>query len=100
MKSILQNKDDEQCLLCLALYGDRSRKITEEHHVMHGTANRKLAEQYGLKVYLCPEHHRTGKEAVHRDNDVDEALKRYAQRMFEKTHTHEEWMNIFRKNHL
>lgn len=100
-KSIMQDKEDGYCFLCAALHIDYSRKtVLEEHHVMHGTANRRLAEQYGLKVYLCPEHHRTGKEAVHRDNDVDESLKRYAQRIFEKEHTHEEWMRVFSKNYL
>ena len=50
------------------------RKELELHHMIHGTANRELADKLGLWCYLCPEHHRTGKEAVHskggRENDI------------------------------
>ena len=100
MKSILQDKENGFCLLCLALHHDGSRKITEEHHVMFGTADRKISEKHGLKVYLCPDHHRTGKEAVHRDKDIDNALRRMAQRVFERERGHEEWMRLFGKNYL
>lgn len=84
----------------MALKGDQSRKMTEEHHVMFGMADRKLSEKYGLKVYLCPEHHRTGKESAHKDKDVNDALRRMAQRVFERKHGHEAWMRVFRKNYL
>jgi hypothetical protein len=48
MKSIMQ-RDIEHCYIC----GGRA---TEEHHCIYGTANRKLSEKYGLKVYMCPYH--------------------------------------------
>lgn len=60
-KSIMQDKCGGECYLCNLLLGiDTPAACREEHHVMHGTANRKLSEHYGLKVYLCPYHHRNG----------------------------------------
>ena len=53
-KSII-NGDDEYCFLCKQLgcpnYG------TEVHHMIFGTAKRKLADQDGLTVHLCHYHH-------------------------------------------
>ena len=42
---------------------------TEEHHIFGGP-NRKLSEEYGLKVDLCRECHQFGLHAVHRDQAV------------------------------
>lgn len=85
MKSIMHDKSDGTCYLCMLLHEDHSRKQTQEHHVFYGTANRKLSEKYGLKVYLCMEHHTYdgGPEAVHRNNDIDTRLKEMAQIDFE-----------------
>ena len=44
--------------MCALLNGDYSTKQTEEHHVVFGAGQRQLSEEYGLKVYLCREHHR------------------------------------------
>lgn len=100
-KSILQDKRGGECYLCKLLLGiDTPAASREEHHVMHGTANRRLSEHYGLKVYLCPYHHRTGPEAVHRCQRTDTALKEMAQRTFEKKHSHEKWMEVFGRNYL
>ena len=90
MKSILQ--ENRVCLVCGSPY-------VEEHHVLPGTANRKKSEMFGLKVYLCHEHHQ-GNRGVHHDARLRRELERMAQEEFEKTHTHEEWMNIFHKNYL
>ncbi|MBD5529714.1 MAG: hypothetical protein HDR02_15125 [Lachnospiraceae bacterium] len=100
-KSILQDKRGGECYLCKLLLGiDTPVASREEHHIMHGTANRRLSEHYGLKVYLCPYHHRTGPEAVHRCQRTDTALKEMAQRTFEKKHSHEKWMEVFGRNYL
>lgn len=100
-KSILQNKSGGECYLCsLLLDIDSPAACREEHHVMHGTANRRLSEHYGLKVYLCPYHHRTGPEAVHIAPQTDLLLKQAAQRTFEKKYSHGKWMEIFGKNYL
>lgn len=100
-KSIMQNKAGGECYLCRRLLGiDTPAASREEHHVMHGTANRRLSEHYGLKVYLCPYHHRTGPEAVHRCRHTDTVLKEMAQRVFERKYSHEKWMEVFGRNYL
>lgn len=100
-KSIMQNKDIGQCYLCRLLHNDYSIKpIREEHHVMGGTANRRLAEKYGLKVYLDPDHHRNGLEAVHKNAEVAELLHKEAQKAFERTYPDLSFQKIFGKNYL
>ena len=54
----------------------------------------------GLKVYLCLEHHISGKEAVHNNAEMMKVLRQDGQRAFEKTHTREEFMKLFGKNYL
>ena len=86
-KSIIQVK--RQCLIC-------HNSNVEEHHCIYGTANRKLSEKYGLKVYLCPEHHR-GTRGVHgRDGKtLDTYLKQLAQSKFEEKESREKFRQIF-----
>ena len=97
-KSIMHQKDGT-CYLCMMLKGDYDdHKITEEHHAVFGIANRNLAEHYGLKVYLCPEHHRTGKEAVHRNYKITKYLQEKAQVVFESKYPNESFREIFGKN--
>lgn len=98
MKSIMQEKDG-RCYLCMILYGDDSRKATQEHHVIFGTANRKLSERYGLKVYLCIPHHTGSREAVHRNAEMALLLKIRAQRAFRERFPALNWLEIFKKNY-
>lgn len=52
-KSIMHNKQDGTCYLCMVLNGDYDiRRNLQEHHVLFDASNRKLFERYGLKVYL------------------------------------------------
>ncbi len=88
------------CFLCARLHNDFGYKYTEEHHILFGSGQRENSEAEGLKVYLCLDHHRTGKEAVHNNQEIRELLCRIAQEEYEKTHTREEWMEISRKNYL
>ena len=95
MDSILHSKEDG-CLVC-------GNPFVEEHHVFYGTANRKLSEKYGLKVYLCAEHHR-GNTGVHHDHTFDRSLKRMAQRKFIEQFDDErkglnKFMEIFGENY-
>lgn len=100
-KSIMQNNDIGQCYLCRLLHNDYSIKsVREEHHVMGGTANRRLSEKYGLKVYLDPDHHRNGPEAVHKNAEVAELLHKEAQKAFERTYPDLDFQGIFGKNYL
>ena len=102
MESILQ--DMKECYLCRMDPKNEFRMLPstglESHHIMHGTANRKISEHYGLKVWLCPEHHRLGKDAVHKCRETDLKLIRIGQKTFEDAFSHEEWMNLFMKNYL
>lgn len=91
-KSIIQT-NKEQCFLCKG-------QAMEEHHCIHGTANRKLSEKYGLKVYLCADCHRTGKLAVHKNFFTDLKIKQIAQKTFEYKYSHEKFMEVFKKNYL
>lgn len=103
MKSILHDKQSWTCYLCAILHTDFGRKTAlEEHHIFGGNPNRKRSEQQGLKVYLCPEHHRTGAEAVHRLdlNGNQKLLQEIAQKAFEQKHTREEFIKIFWKSYL
>lgn len=98
MKSIMHKKDGT-CYLCMKLHQDYSEKSDlEEHHVIYGSRH-KLAERYGLKVYLCAAHHRLGPEAVHFNEDVCSELKDEAQRAFELHFPELDFMEIFQKNY-
>lgn len=98
MRSIMQKKDG-RCYLCMLLHGDDGTKVTQEHHVIFGTANRKLSERYGLKVYLCIPHHTGSQKAVHRNAEMALLLKIRAQRAFRERFPELNWMEIFGKNY-
>ena len=100
MKSIIHNKADGTCYLCQLLNQDYSRKAVQEHHIIYGRGNRKLSEKYGLKVYLCYEHHQGSKDGVHFNRDNSDLLKRIAQKAFNSTYQELDFVKIFRKNHL
>lgn len=93
MKSILQDKKES--------YISGSTYNLEEHHIFFGTANRKVSEKNGLKVWLTSEEHR-GTYGVHGKfgRDLDIKLKQDAQRKYEETHTREEFIKLIGKNYL
>ena len=91
-KSIIQR--DECCYLCGRQYG------LEEHHVLAGTANRRLSEKYGLTVLLCHDCHVGSKRGAQYEVVINRQLKRDAQMAFEIEYGHDEWMKIFGKNYL
>lgn len=90
-KSILQDK--RECYFC-----GRQTEL-EIHHVFAGTANRPISEKYGLKVWLCHEHH-TGTEGAQYDKARNLQLKQDAQFAFEREHSRSEWMKLIGKNYL
>lgn len=69
-KSILQ--DRKECFCCGTTLN------LERHHVIHGTAGRKIADRLGLTIWLRAEHHR-GAYSPHQRRDVDLRYKRFAQ---------------------
>lgn len=95
MQSIIQ--PEKYCFIC------GSRRDLELHHVMFGSANRKLADEDGLTVWLCPLCHR-GTYGVHgrEGNGLDLDLKKIAEakwlRMTGKTKA--DWIKRYGKNYL
>lgn len=95
MQSII--KESKSCFFC----GDE--RACEKHHIVFGTANRKLAEEDGLWVWLCPDCHR-GTYGVHgyAGHDRDLALKRAAEYAWIRKNDSsvEEWIKRYGKNYL
>ena len=90
-ESILQQS--KECLFC------GTTVELEKHHVF-GAANRAISDKYGLTVYLCHKHHNEPPAGVHFNKTLNEALKQYGQREFEKFYGHTAFMALFGKNYL
>lgn len=93
MTSIVQDLSEERCFVC------GSRRQLELHHIMHGTANRRISTRTGLVCWLCKYHH-TGPFGVHSDAELNKKLQRAAQTAFEYKYGHRQWMELFKKNYL
>ena len=72
-RSIIQDLNRKICYLC------EQEGVVEVHHCLHGTANRKKAEEDGLMVNLCIRCHRR----LHDKGYGDEKLKALAQLAWE-----------------
>ena len=94
MKSIIQN--EKKCFIC------GTTNWLEEHHIFEGTANRKISEKYGLKIFLCHRHHNEPPYGVHHDKEKMLMLKQIGQEKFMKYYnkTKEEFIEMFGKNYL
>lgn len=93
MKSIIS--DEQCCYVCGAMLN------LHRHHILYGTANRKLSEKFGLWVYLCGCHHNLSNHGVHFDRDLDIRLKQTAQKAWERRYgTREEFIKTFGKSYL
>ena len=80
--SILQEKGSP-CYLCMKMRPHYEwKRAVHEHHIFGGS-NRDKSEAEGLKVYLCLEHHISGKEAVHNNAEMMKVLRQDGQRAFE-----------------
>lgn len=90
-KSIMQS--EKRCYLCGRV------NYLERHHVMSGTANRKLSEKYGLWVWLCHDCH-TGTQGAQYDPVKNFHLRAEAQSAFESLYGHDMWMRTFYKNYI
>lgn len=98
-KSILHSKESKTCYLCGALHDDWSRKNDLEEHHIFGGPNRILSEIYGLKVYLCPNHHLYGHEAVHYNKKIRQQLQAEGQQAFEREYPKKDFQKIFGRNY-
>ena len=82
-----------QCFLC------GRKTMLEKHHVFAGVANRRISEREGFWCHLCVECHR-GVDGAQYNSETGDYLKAVCQQAYEETHTHEEWMQLIRKNYL
>lgn len=91
MNSIMPMNFKTACYICGATCK------TEEHHIFEGS-NRKMSEEYGLKINVCRVCHRN----IHREPKHFEWLKEQAQ-ITAMTYHHnmslDEWRHKFRKNY-
>lgn len=98
MESIIQ-KDKTHCFIC----GMNSNLEPLDCHHVYGAADRKTSEKYGLKVYI--HHHKChifGENSVHKNAEVDRALKRLVQKRAMKYYgwTVEQFRELFGKNYI
>ena len=92
MKSIMQS--EKNCWVCGTDYN------IHEHHIFEGTGRRKMSEKNGFKCYLCGHHHNLSDAGVHFNRELDLKLKRECQRVYEETHSREEFMFLVGRNYL
>lgn len=93
MNSVLQK--NKECYFC------GTTNNLEEHHCLHGWANRRLSEKDGLKVWLCNYHHTGSNEAVHNNPDADLFLKKMAQEYYERNiGTRQQFIQRYGRNYL
>lgn len=90
MKSIISN--EKKCFIC-------GSGCVHKHHIFFA-ANRKISEENGFWVYLCPMHHNMSDCGVHFNKKFEIELKQLCQKEFEKTHSREEFMSLIGKNYL
>lgn len=93
-KSIIS--DSQYCYLCQQI--GFNNPGTEVHHCLHGTANRRLADEDGLTVRLCNVHHRF----LHDRGDHDKELQQLAQSTWMKHYekTADDFRERYGKNYL
>ena len=69
------------------------------HHCIYGNGKRKLADKYGLTVWLVTAYH-TGDRGVHNGNTaLDMELKQLAQREFIQIYGYARWMQEFGRDY-
>ena len=84
MKSIIQTR--KECWVCREYYNLCTTVGLEEHHIMFGRGRRELSERYGLKVWLCHNHHNEPPMGVHFNENVRHELEKTAQIAFDHLH--------------
>lgn len=92
MKSVIQS--EKECFVC------KTTLNLHCHHIYGGNPNRRISEKYGLKVYLCQQHH-TGDRGVHFNKDLDLKLKVMAQEYYEAHYgNRNEFINAFGRSYI
>lgn len=94
-ESIIPGDRKDRCYIC------GSHINIENHHIFFGSKNRDNSDWCGLTVHLCLEHHKEGRISAHKYREVNDALKRIAQKAYEeKIGSREDFMRIFGENCL
>ena len=83
----------EECFLCEKTYG------LETHHIFNGPY-KKASEKHGLLIKVCSDCHTMAPGAIHRDSMLKTKLKIMGQKIFEHTHTREEFIKEFGKSYI
>ena len=89
----MQPNGEEVCYIS----GSRINLDRHHQHVYHGTGNRSKAEKYGCWCYLRHDIHM---KLHDKDKELDRKLQKECQKIFEETHTREEFRKIFGKSYL
>lgn len=92
MESLIQK--DKECFFC------KTTLDLHKHHVIHGTANRKLSDKHGCWIWLCATHHNMSSDSVHMNHNMDMVVKKITQEKFEREYGHDKWMAVFGKNYI
>lgn len=72
---------NELCAIC-------NKQATDVHHLIFGTAKRRLADEDGLTIPLCREHH----EMIHRNKELQMMSEIAGQLAYEKDKCAEGWL--------
>ena len=94
MESIIQQ--NKTCYVC------GCSNNLHSHHIFYGLGKRKLSEQYGLKLWLCPKHHNMSDLGIHFNKPLDNMVKELAQRKAMSYYgwSVEDWLKIFRRSYI
>nr|WP_301907426.1 phosphoenolpyruvate carboxykinase [uncultured Anaerostipes sp.] len=76
MESVLQT--EKVCYVC------GTEQDLHCHHIFEGTANRRKSEEHGMKIWLCARHHNMSNSGIHFNPDLENEVKKTAQRYFER----------------
>jgi hypothetical protein len=96
--SILTCHDEYHCKLC----GRNGMRDPLDRHEIFGGGLREKSKRYGLWVHLCGWSCHRGDKGVHRDRELDLALKREAQRAAMERYgwSVDDFRALFRNNYL
>lgn len=86
-----------ECSLKNGMYDDRIKLITHiDKNEVFGGAYRSLSIEYGMVCPLCTYCHKR----FHNEKEFRDKFKRQFQFEFEKNHTRDEFIEIFKENYL
>lgn len=102
-KSIMHNREDGTCYLCMKLENNYAKyTYLEGHHVIYGRGHRILSDRFGLIIYLCYRHHNDEHSpvAVHFNSTIRQMTCIEAQTAFMKHYPDKSFTDIFGLNYI